>query len=642
MSADLGLLPRSALPRAAAASLAGVLLLLAPVLLSTARVASLNTAVAYAIAALGLDLLVGLTGQLSLATAAFLGVGTFTALAAGGRGAPWPVAFALAIVATAGVSALVGLPSLRIRGLQVLIATLAFQVFLVKLPQKFPQVKSVGLSFDRPGWLTSERAFAYFALAVLALALLLVARIRRTRAGRSFVAVRDVEARAAAFGISTGPTKLLAYALSGGLIGLGGAVFALQQTSVSDLTQFDIQPTLLFVAVVVIGGARSPTGTVLAALLAYALPGLLPKGYTVPFLGDPSQVVPIAFAALLVVSVVRQPTGLGGVLRDADRVATRLLAGRPDRPDPRPAATDPVSSAARARTLRKVPRGLRSRLPRPALLVAEAVSVQYGGVRALDALTLEVRRDEIVGLIGANGAGKSTFFNAVSGLAPTTGSIRYQDRELTTAPPSGRSGAGLARTFQDMGLVRGDTVRENLLLAQGWMARYPAAAGLLGLFGAVGDERLLRQRADVALDLFGLRHLAAERLGDLPYGTMRIVEIAAAVAAGPDLLLLDEASAGLTPEEAHQLGDRFRALRDELGLTLVVIEHHVPLIASVCDYCYCLESGRLIAEGSPAEVTAQPQVVESFLGRGSLTPRPEPSPLPAIRPVARRPVRAGR
>jgi branched-chain amino acid transport system ATP-binding protein len=147
------------------------------------------------------------------------------------------------------------------------------------------------------------------------------------------------------------------------------------------------------------------------------------------------------------------------------------------------------------------------------------------------------------------------------------------------------------------------------------LARTPAAASLLALGSSVGDEREMRRRADLALELFGLQHLASERLGDLPYGTARIVEIAAAVAAGPDVLLLDEATAGLDPEESRALGDRFLALRDELGLTLVVIEHHVPLVARVCDYAYCLDSGSLIAEGTPAFVTSQPQVITSFLGR---------------------------
>ena len=245
--------------------------------------------------------------------------------------------------------------------------------------------------------------------------------------------------------------------------------------------------------------------------------------------------------------------------------------------------------------------------------------MNYGGVTALDRLNLEVRRGEIVGLIGANGAGKSTFFNAVSGLAPTTGSIKYRGVELVRRSAAIRSGLGVARTFQDLGLVRAESVVENVLLAQTWLAQYPAAGGLVGLGTTIPTERKLRKRAELALELFGLDHLAKERLGDLPYGTMRIVEIAAAVAAGPDLLLLDEATAGLGPEESHALGDRFLVVRDELGLTLVIVEHHVPLIARVCDYCYCLESGALIAEGKPDDRHRRPEgrrIVPRSLQRG--------------------------
>jgi branched-chain amino acid transport system ATP-binding protein len=311
---------------------------------------------------------------------------------------------------------------------------------------------------------------------------------------------------------------------------------------------------------------------------------------------------------------VLQPTGIGGLLRQLD---ARVRRRTTERPDPRPRLVRNKDAAAAAAHLRDVPRGMSLRIPAPALLEAADVTVQYGGVTALDHVSLEVRSSEIVGLIGANGAGKSTFFNAASGFAPTTGSIRFRGVELLKQPGSKRTPFGLARTFQDMGLVRAETVRENMLLAQGWLAKYPVAAGILALGVTIGAERELRRRGDIALELFGLDHLADERLGDLPYGTMRIAEIAAAVAAGPDLLLLDEATAGLGPEESQALGDRFLDMRDDLGLTLVVIEHHVPLIARVCDYCYCLESGALIAQGTPAEVTSEPRVVESFLGRSA-------------------------
>ena len=572
-----------------------------------------NLFISTAIVALGLDVLVGRTGQLSLCQGALFGTGCFTAVQVAAAGAPWPIAFVGAVAFTAVVSTIVGLPSLRIRGLQVAVATLAFQIFLISLSSTKPEIK--GITTDgiaRPDYLLDDKRYYYFGLVFLGLTVLLVNRVRTTRAGRMFVSVRDVEERSGSFGIASGPAKLLAYALAGGIAGLGGALYALQIGTPNDVSPFNLQASLILVAITVIGGAMSSMGIIVAAFFFAAFPSL----HYIPT--DKSTLVQVIFALLLIVNVLIYPRGIGGSFTDTKDQLNKLFFGPAPRPSPRPEVTDAVAAAANAVALRKTPRPLRERMPTSTLLVARDVTVQYGGVRALDHFNAEVRRGEIVGLIGANGAGKSTFFNAVSGLAPVTGSIVFRGKELVGAPPAIRSKLGLARTWQDMGLVRADTVRENLLLAQSWMTRYPAAPGLLGLFSALPDERMVRNRADLALELFGLTHLRNERLGDLPYGTMRTVEIAAAVSSGPDLLLLDEASAGLTPEEAHNLGDRFSALRDELGLTLVVIEHHVPLIAGVCDYCYCLESGALIAEGTPAEVTAQPRVVESFLGKGSI------------------------
>ena len=446
----------------------------------------------------------------------------------------------------------------------------------------------------RPTILRTDTRLYLAGLVALALVLVLRWRITDTRAGRSFVAVRDIGQRARSFGVEPGPTKLLAYALSGAIVGLAGALLATHEGTIGTATDpFKLLESLQLVAIAVVGGAGSATGIIIAAFLVKGLPqltgGAALRDWT-----------PIISAALLVVAVVLQPRGIGGVLRDLlDRTVGR-------RHDPSP-SVDGVDLA-------HVGRPLALRLPVPALLRAEEVSVIYGGLRALDRVTLEVRRGEIVGLIGANGAGKSTFFNAVSGFAPVTGSIRYRDVDLLRTRPTRRTALGTARTFQDMGLVRAETVLENVLLAQTWLAGYTPATGILGLGSALSSERELRRRAHAALELFELRDYAHEPLGDLPYGTMRRVEIASAVAAGPDLLLLDEATAGLGPEESHELAGHFLELRDDFGLTLVVIEHHVPVIARVCDYAYCLESGALIAEGPPAEVTSDPAVVASFLG----------------------------
>jgi ABC-type branched-subunit amino acid transport system ATPase component/ABC-type branched-subunit amino acid transport system permease subunit len=603
------------------AGVVGVALLVATPILPGVHGVQLSRLVAVAataIAALALDVLVGRTGQLSLSHAAFLGLGAFTTINLGGRGAPWPVALLGGAAAAAVVATVAGLPSLRIRGLQIAIVTLALQYATEQYAFKNKTITAATQSLDRPSFINSDVRLYYFAVALLAVALLVRWRLGASRAGRALLAVRDVESRATAFGVSPGPMKLLAYTISGALVGLGGALLAFKNApgTLTSFDQFVLLRSLLLVAIVIVGGAGSGAGIITAAFFIDGVPQLF-NTVTVPLTHIHLKLgvnAPLVSAGLLVVAIVLQPSGIGGVVAGQ---LERLRRRGQDPPSPRPRLTDLGSASEAAAHLRDVPRGLSLHMPVRALLEAEHVTVRYGGVNALSDINLEVRRGEIVGLIGANGAGKSTFFNAASGFAPTTGSIRYRGIELLDNPPARRTSYGLARTFQDMGLVRADTVAENMLLAQTWLARYPAAAGILALGSTLRTEADLRRRASVALELFGLDHLAHERLGDLPYGTMRIAEIAAAVAAGPDLLLLDEATAGLGPDEAHALGDRFLALRAELGLTLVVIEHHVPLIARVCDYCYCLESGVLIAEGTPAKVTANPKVVESFLGRAA-------------------------
>ncbi len=593
-----------------ALSLLGVALVVAAPILPGVRNSTLTILAgvsATAVAALGLDVLIGRTGQLSLAQASFVGVGAFATIQAGGRGAPWPLALVCGVAATAVVATVAGLPSLRIRGLQIAIVTLALQLAAERFVYPDDRLTGATLTLDRPSLLETPTRLYYFGALCVAVVLLVRRRLGVTRAGRALLAVRDIEVRAMAFGIETGRTKLFAYTIAGALTGVAGVITAFKETpgAISDTTPFALLQSLLLVSVVVVGGAESGGGIVLAAVLLTGAPQI--------FTGL-GRDAPLFSAALLVAAVVLQPRGLGGIVAQLDQRVRRRTG---ERPDPRPRLTRNDDAARAAAQLRNVPRGLSLRVPSPALLQATGVTVRYGGVTALSDVSLEVRTGEIVGLIGANGAGKSTFFNAASGFAPTMGSIRFRGLELLSQPGSKRTPFGLARTFQDMGLVRAESVRENMLLSQGWLARYPMAAGILALGVTIGAERDLRRRGEIAMELFGLDHLADERLGDLPYGTMRIAEIAAAVAAGPDLLLLDEATAGLGPGESQALGDRFLSLRDDLGLTLVVIEHHVPLIARVCDYCYCLESGALIASGTPAEVTAEPRVVESFLGRSA-------------------------
>ncbi|HEU4480460.1 MAG TPA: ABC transporter ATP-binding protein, partial [Actinomycetota bacterium] len=217
--------------------------------------------------------------------------------------------------------------------------------------------------------------------------------------------------------------------------------------------------------------------------------------------------------------------------------------------------------------------------------------------------------------IGPNGAGKTTLFNCIMGLyTPNTGTITYRDRLISPLPTHRRVALGIGRTFQNIGLIRGLTVLENCLVAQHPRTSYGAVAGLLGAPRSLLEERKLRAAALEVLDFMGLIHLADSSLDGLPYGTLKLIEIATVLATDPDLLLLDEPSSGMGPDEAHDFGERLLKLRQNLNLTVLMIEHHVPLVTSVCDYVYCLNFGEVLTHGKPKAVATHPEVVAAYLG----------------------------
>jgi branched-chain amino acid transport system ATP-binding protein len=230
-------------------------------------------------------------------------------------------------------------------------------------------------------------------------------------------------------------------------------------------------------------------------------------------------------------------------------------------------------------------------------------------------LTLQVNEWEIVGLMGPNGAGKTTAFNCITGFyQPNAGRVFYRGEDVTRVPPHRKAALGIGRTFQNVGMVKSETVLENLLTAQHTKAGYGAFKALTGATAVRQRERQLAERADRILELLGLTAVRDRRLGSLPYGTLKLLELGCALAGDPDLLLLDEPSSGMGPEESHQLGERLATLRRELGVTMLLIEHHVPLVTAVCDYVYVLNFGRLLAEGDPETVRNHPEVVAAYLG----------------------------
>ena len=254
------------------------------------------------------------------------------------------------------------------------------------------------------------------------------------------------------------------------------------------------------------------------------------------------------------------------------------------------------------------------------VLSTRGIGIRFGGLQALQDVDMHVNEYEIVGFIGPNGAGKTTFFNCVTGFyKPTSGDVFVRGQRVTDLRPDQRTNLGIGRSFQQVGLVRSFTVLENLMVSQHQHVKYSVAAGMLGMPWALEEEALMRERAFEVLDYLDLLHLADEQLGGLSYGMLKQVEVAAVLATDPDILMLDEPLAGLGPEESDIFGERLLRMRRELGLTIVIIEHHVPFMLRVCDYVYVLNFGQLLAEGLPETIRTNKDVAEAYMGEGAAT-----------------------
>jgi branched-chain amino acid transport system permease protein len=557
-----------------------------------------------ALLAVGLGLAMGVAGQINLAQVAFYGVSAYaTAILTTKAGLGFWTAGLIALVVAAGFGLLVGTTALRIQshylGIVTLGLALAFTNWVTnaQIGGGAEGITAIPVPTFPGVDLTSEYLYYYLELIVFAIALGFGLFVVHTPLGRRMRAMRDDSLAAGAVGVEVPMLRLTAFLLSAVFGGAAGVLYAGLIRYVAP-DSFNIATMFLLLAMVIIGGRQSLIGCVVGAA---ALAGVR------ELLVDYPTYAQVAYGSIVVLIVVFFPAGLAGLPGQLRRILHRLGWWRE------------TATAPSLRPFQPYERDAVTSDPASVLLDIRTLSMNFRGLKALRDVSLTVVEGEIRGIVGPNGSGKTTLFNVVSGLyRPTAGEVFIGGHRSTGARPYAVAQAGVARTFQNLRLFRALTVRDNILVAldrTGIWASWRYALWQLGVWRY--DQRL-RTDADAVLERFGLADFAGSLPGALPYGTQRRVEMARAMARRPRLLLLDEPAAGLNGEEVRQLGDIVRSIRSS-GVTVVIIEHNMSLVMSLCDRITVLSSGAVIADGAPAEVAVAPQVIEAYLGDSAMS-----------------------
>ncbi len=588
-----------------------VLLALAPLWMTNSVAATASQVLGVALVGVSVTVISGLAGQLSLGQFAIGGVAAAVAIGVSTATGNFVVGLVAACVTGGVVSALIGVPALRVKGLFLAVVTLSFALVCTSWLLRQPwMLGRSGKETTPPSFELvdgASRNYYWVALAALTLALLFARALRDGAFGRKLEAVRDNDDAARAFSVRATRVKIQAYVVAGMLAGLGGAIYANSFDKV-DVVSFPVQKSIDVVVISVIGGIQSLAGPILGAIYVIGIPS---------WLGIENPEALAILAAAWLVFLTYQPNGLAGVGRSftghVRDVLARLHGIDPARAHAGEDHVDARESLGGHAHLQPVVGSLRSGVTGgEVILSVDGLTKRFGGLTAVDHVGFEVHRGETLGLIGPNGAGKTTVFELVSGFVRADeGTIVYGGRDISRLRPEERSRIGIVRSFQSATLFPTLSLLDTVMVAR---ERARGSSIMESALGLSKKERTREAEARAVIDLFGLTGFTDLPVRVLPTGTRRLVELACTVALEPQVILLDEPSAGIAQAETEELAGVLASIRQTYGITFVVIEHDMPMLTAICDRMVAMEVGRVISVGTPEQVQSDPAVVASYLG----------------------------
>jgi branched-chain amino acid transport system permease protein len=600
----------------------------------------MTTAGLFAMLTLAVGLILGQAGQLSFGHSAFYGMGAYiAALLSLKLHMPTLPSLVIGAVAPGIIALIIGRPVLKLRYFYLALATIGlgqiFMVLIIQLPSLTRGINGLnGIpSLSIFGFRVVALIRQYYVIWIIAIVvLLLVQRGLKYRLGRSLRAIATSEIASSTLGIRTANWKLLAFVASAVICGLAGGLFAFFTRSIAP-TSFTFNVAVLPIVMSLVGGASTIWGGVLGAII---------MTWIVNYFTGMQQYSGVAYSVIMILLLLFLPMGILGIHPSSRSRLVRLFKKESleEKPEaghgqgPAPASVERAGSGSQlpspasqegAATTARFGSGLlqedlaRRQSGKPAegpLLRIEAASIAFGGLKAVNEVSFDVKEGTITALIGPNGAGKTTLFNAINRQQKLAGGrITFDGVDLSTLSPANAARLGMARTFQNLRIFVNMSVLENVLVGCHRHERSGFWSCCLGLPRQRAEERRSRMRAMDALALIGLVEEADKPAVSLPYGKQRLVEIARALASEPRLLLLDEPAAGMNRSERADLVRKIAAIR-AAGITVLLVEHDINLVMGISDVVNVLDYGKLIASGSPEAVKQDQKVIEAYLGRG--------------------------